>query len=78
MMVCNEVRLTNAQYFARYCYTSDLPRIVRMFDRHLDATIGRDAPRFEKELEYDKWLDDLFDGNEWEQARANNDTEHWW
>ena len=78
MMVCNEIRLTNAQYFAKYCYISDLPRIIRMFEKHLDASVGRDAPRHEKELEYDKWLDDLFDGNEWEQARATDDTLHWW
>lgn len=78
MLVYNEIRLTNAQYFAKYCYISDLPRIVRMFERHLDATIGRDTTRSEKEQEYDAWLGELFDSNEWDYSKTKTDNEHWW
>lgn len=78
MLVCNEIRLTNEQYFAKYCYISDLPRIARMFERHLETTIGRDVPRFKKEREYDLWLGELFDPNEWDFSKTKTDTEHWW
>ena len=70
--------LTNQEYFLAYCYVTDLPRIMRMWNKHLDATIGQDAPMYEKEQEYERWLRDLFDGSEWEQAKTKDDTEHWW
>lgn len=70
--------LTNQEYFLAYCYVTDLPRIMRMWNRHLDATIGQDAPMYEKEQEYERWLRDVFDGSEWEAAKTKDDTEHWW
>ena len=70
--------LTNQEYFLAYCYVTDLPRIMRMWNRHLDVTIGQDAPMYEKEQEYERWLRDIFDGSEWEQAKTKDDTEHWW
>ena len=70
--------LTNQEYFLAYCYVTDLPRIMRMWNKHLDATIGQDAPMYEKEQEYERWLRDIFDGSEWEQAKTKDDTEHWW
>jgi hypothetical protein len=70
--------LTNQEYFLAYCYVTDLPRIMRMWNRHLDNTIGQDAPMYEKEQEYERWLRDVFDGSEWEAAKTKDDTEHWW
>ncbi len=70
--------LTNHEYFMAYCVVQDLPRIVRMWNRHLDNTIGQDAPMSEKEQEYNAWMHDMFDASEWETAKTKTDTEHWW
>lgn len=65
---------TNGEYFKLYCYNTDLCRINRMWLRHLDKTVGRDAPRWEKETEYDKWLAQPFDANEWDRAALKDQT----
>lgn len=78
-MLVNEMKpLSNRKYFEKYCYVQDLCRIVRMWNKHLDATIGRDAPMYEKEIEYEHWLDEMFDGLEWEATKPKENTEHWW
>lgn len=75
-IVDNEVVLTNREYFVSFCvfYGNDLCRIWRMWLKHLDRTVGRDAPMWEKEQEYERWMDQKFDQNEWDAARLKNET----
>lgn len=71
--------LTNKEYFTKYCFNSDLCRINRMWEKHLDKTIGRDATMADKELEYDKWLHKDFNQVDWDAAAARTtDTSIWW
>lgn len=73
------IALTNKEYFARYCFNKDLCRINRMWEKHLDKTIGRDATMAAKELEYDRWLDEDFNQAEWAAAAAKSNTRDvWW
>lgn len=74
----NEIILNNGDYFAKYCFKQDLCRIYRMWLNHLDRTIGRDATRDEKELEYDRWLHKTFSQSEWDAAKIKETDEHWW
>lgn len=50
----NNTYLSNEEYFAANCTTKDFCRINRMWLRYLDRTIGRDAPKWEKEKAYDE------------------------
>lgn len=81
MLVKPEVMviLSNHEFFVRYCFNTDLCRINRMWEKHLDKTIGRDATMAEKEVEYDKWLHKDFSQAEWDAAAAKQDTRDiWW
>lgn len=72
--------LTNKEYFTKYCFKSDLCRINRMWEKHLDKTIGRDATMADKELEYDRWLHKDFSQADWDAAttRTTNTRDIWW
>lgn len=73
------VTLSNHEFFVRYCFNTDLCRINRMWEKHLDKTIGRDATMADKEVEYDKWLHADFSQAEWDAAAAKQDTRDiWW
>lgn len=62
----NNAYLSNEEYFAANCTTKDFCRINRMWLRYLDRTIGRDAPKWEKETTYDEWLASDFSRKEWD------------
>lgn len=64
----NNVYLTVNEWAAANCTRKDLCRINRMWLRHLDRTIGRDAPLWEKEEEYYKWINSDFSRKEWDQS----------
>ena len=68
--------LTNGEFFFLHCYKTDLCRIFRMWERHLDSTIGRDAPMWEKETQFDKWLCMPFNRREWDIAETKEDIHH--
>lgn len=67
--VDNQVVVNNRYYFLIHCTTHDLCTINRMWLRHLDRSIGRDAPLDTKTLEYDRWLDMDFDPTEWDRCQ---------
>lgn len=72
----NEVVLTNREYFTKFCYFygNDLCQIWRMWLKHLDKTVGRDAPMWEKEAQYEAFMDSEFDRSEWEAAKLKTET----
>lgn len=74
-VVNNQVVHTNQTYFFKCCYTKDLCQINRMWLKHLDQTVGRDAPLFVKEEEYNKWLLMDFDVREWDRAKSTTKDE---
>ena len=67
--------MSKRDYFEKYCYRNDLCQIARMWDRHLDRTIGANAPMAEKEKEYERWLNSDFDPIEWSASRSRSEMD---
>lgn len=72
----NEVVLTNREYFTKFCYFygDDLCQIWRMWLKWLDKTVGREAPMWEKEAQYEAFMDAEFSKAEWEAAKLKKET----
>lgn len=66
--------LTTREYIFTHCYRGDLCRINRMWLRHLDSTIGRDAPLWRKEKQYDIFLSSEFDRNLWDSCEMRKEV----
>ena len=62
----NNVFITVQEWCYANATRADICRINRMWLRHLDRTIGRDAPLSKKEEEYDKWRYSDFSIKEWQ------------
>lgn len=68
----NNVILSNREYFTSFCVFrgNDLCHIHRMWLRWLDKSIGRDAPMWAKEEEYENFMNADFDRNEWNATQC--------
>lgn len=73
-VVNNQIVMTNEHYFYNCCTTFDLCRINRMWLKHLDRTVGRDATLSQKTEEYEHWLTMDFDPNEWDKCKIQEIT----
>lgn len=62
----NNFVLSVSEWVYANCTRKDLCRVNRMWLRHLDRTIGRDAPLWEKEEEYKRWCNSDFSNKEWD------------
>ena len=66
--------ITNREFLNLKCYREDLPQINRMFLHDLNKFgPGIDAPLWEKDKFWEKWLDRPFNPDEWARASHPKD-----
>lgn len=67
--------VTNREWINCCCFREDIAAVDRMFRHDLNAVgPGIDAPIWEKEMFYEKWLDMDFSPNNWSRAKTPSGT----
>ena len=64
-------KMTNRQYFVVCCDKDKLPQINRYVQRALEKRISPSAPIWDKEAEYEKFLEEEIDIRKFEAAKLD-------